>query len=181
MKLGCYHALRRHKQEPRHGTNKFVLVASPGRGALLSRPKEVRNCYPPPKRRVVARTGRAGTVVRRVTRAVIGAPLRYPASPSTNKGSRVVRQIPSHRAAHQRSLRETPGGSAGPIGGSGSACQLGSESAIGIDGSIFRTIDPKFVFAIRISFWQSEIHDRRSRIRNPRFENQLQRFEMSDR
>ncbi len=40
------------------------------------------------------------------------ARLRNPASPSTNCGSRAVRTIPSHRAAHQRSLRETPGGSA---------------------------------------------------------------------
>ena len=31
--------------------------------------------------------------------------LRPPASPSTNCGSRAVRQIPSNRAAHQRSLR----------------------------------------------------------------------------
>ena len=37
---------------------------------------------------------------------------RNPASPSTNCGWRVVRQIPSHRTAHRRSLRETPGGSA---------------------------------------------------------------------
>ena len=34
--------------------------------------------------------------------------LRNPASPSTNCGSRAGRQIPSHRDAHQRSLRETP-------------------------------------------------------------------------
>ena len=43
------------------------------------------------------------------------APLRHPASPSTNCGSRVVRQIPSHRAARQRSFRETPGGSPGGL------------------------------------------------------------------
>ena len=41
------------------------------------------------------------------------APLRRPASPSTNCGSRADREIPSHRGAHQRSLRETPDGSAG--------------------------------------------------------------------
>ena len=36
--------------------------------------------------------------------------LRHPASPSTNCGSRAVRTIPSDRTAHQRSLRETSGG-----------------------------------------------------------------------
>ena len=61
----------------------------------------------------------------RVTRAVIVAPLRHPASPSTNCGSRAGREIPSHRAAHQRSLRETPGGSAGTLLRLRRSCQNG--------------------------------------------------------
>ena len=63
------------------------------------------------------------------------APLRHPASPSTNCGSRAVRQIPNHRAAHQRSFRETPGGCAILLGSSGDDCQSGSDRQIELGAS----------------------------------------------
>ena len=102
------------------------------------------------------------------------APLRHPASPSTNCGSRVVQGIPSHRTAHQRSLWETPEGSAGKLPGRAAIGEnlidLELETAASkfeIGCEVFPRTFGISIRSFRIFPWRSK-----DRLRQRRFENE---------